>query len=292
MVADFVGFAEVRPNYAALIEIPLRLREHATAKRAEADARKQALADVERRALVAAGIEPKEQALAEARHKLAAADQTLEDKHGLLGKLEEERNSLLSGGTGPAYAEALDTIASADSADDLAILYQEARRTATSADDAIVRRLEGIDAGIAKAQAEVASLRRSAQQLAQRRVEVQQVRDRPRNAGYDHPYAGFDNDGDIANVLKGVLAGALSSGALWDLLQGGYSYRGPRQQQHGDSGSSGLPFPFPIPGSRGPHTSGGEWREPSSGGHWSPGRDEGSSDSGGDNDQFSTGGSF
>src|SRR5262245_46242141 len=32
MVADLIGFADVRPNYAALIEIPLRLREHATAK--------------------------------------------------------------------------------------------------------------------------------------------------------------------------------------------------------------------------------------------------------------------
>ena len=43
MVADFIGFANVRPNYAALIEIPLRLREHATAQRAAAAGSLQAL---------------------------------------------------------------------------------------------------------------------------------------------------------------------------------------------------------------------------------------------------------
>jgi len=36
MLADFIGFGDVRPNYAALIEIPLRLREHATVRRASA----------------------------------------------------------------------------------------------------------------------------------------------------------------------------------------------------------------------------------------------------------------
>jgi hypothetical protein len=291
VVADFVGFGDVRPNYAALIEIPLRLREHATAKRAEANERAAAGADIERRAMIAAGIEPKERALAEARHKLAATDQTLQDKIGLLAKLDAERTTLVAGGTSPAYAEALDTIASADSKDALAMLYQEARRTATSADDAVVRKLEGIDAGIAKADAEVAALRRSVQNLAQRRVEVQQVRDRFRSSGYDHPYAGFDNDGDIANVLKRVLGGAVSSGVLWDLLQGGYSYRGPRGRQ--DTGMSNQPFPFPIPGGGHRGASGGEWREPSSQGHWSPDTESSSSNSGGgDDDRFTTGGSF
>ena len=60
IVADFIGFNDVRANYAALIEIPLRLREHATAKRAEAAERQGALSEVERRAMIEAGIEPKE----------------------------------------------------------------------------------------------------------------------------------------------------------------------------------------------------------------------------------------
>jgi hypothetical protein len=288
MVADFIGFGDVRPNYAALIEIPLRLREHATAKRAEAAEQAKAVADVERRSMVEAGIEAKERALAEARHKLAAADQTLEGKNGLLGKLDEEHKGLVASGTNPSYTQALETVASADSKDDLAALYGEARRTATGADDALVGKLGSIDTGIAKADAEVADLRRSAQDLARRRTEVQQVRDRFRSTGYDHPYAGFDNENAIADALKQVLAGA-AGGILWDLLRGGYSYRGPRGQR--DAGLPGLPFPFPIPGGDGKGWSGGGWREPSSRGDWSPNAD-GPSGGSGDDDRFTTGGSF
>ncbi len=141
--------------------------------------------------------------------------------------------------------------------------------------------------GIAKADAEIADLRRTAQDLARRRDEVQQVRDRFRSAGYDHPYAGFDNDNAIADALKQVLAGA-AGGILWDLLRGSYSYRGPRGQR--DAGLPELPFPFPIPGGGGRGWSGGGWREPSSRGDWSPEAPSGGSS--GDDDRFTTGGSF
>jgi hypothetical protein len=289
IVADFIGFHDVRANYAALIEIPLRLREHATARRTEATERQAALSDVERRAMIEAGIEPKERALAEARHKLASADRTLEEKHGLLRNIDEERKGLVAGGSNPAYNEALETISSADSKDDLAQLYGEARRTPTSADDVIVRKLEAVDANVSRTDAEIGKLRRSAQDLAQRRLEVQQVRDRFRGAGYDHPNATFGNDGDIADVLGRVIEGAVNSGVLWDLLRGGYRYRGPRGRP--DFGAPNFPFPFPIPGGGTTSSSGGGWREPSSRGGWSP-REDYPDRSDGDDDRFTTGGSF
>jgi hypothetical protein len=288
VVADFIGFNEVRANYAALIEIPLRLREHATARREEAGVRHGALSEVERRAMIDAGIEPRERTLAETRHKLAAADQTLEEKHGLLHKVEDERKTLVAGGSNPAYGAALETISSADSKDDLAQLYGEARRTPTSADDAIVRRLESIGSSVAKVESEVAGLRRSAQDLAHRRLEVQQVRDRFRGAGYDHPHATFGNESDIANVLRRVLEGAAGSGVLWDILRGGYRYRGPRGRP--DFGAPSFPFPFPIPGGGTNNSSGGGWREPSSRGGWAPREDY--PDRSGGGDDFTTGGSF
>lgn len=282
MVADFIGFGDVRANYAALIEIPLRLREHATAKRTVAMERQTALSEVERRAMVEAGIEPKERALTEARHKLAAADKTVEEKDGLLQRVEKERGALVSGSTNPAYDEALATIASADSKDQLAALYLEARRTPTSTDDAIVRKLEAIDARVAKTESEIAGLRSTARDLARRRLEVEQVRDRFRRAGYDHPHATFGNDNAIAETLRQVLGG-VAGAVLWDVLRGGYRSRRPRGRP--DFGYPSSPFPFPIPGG-GRNTSGGEWREPSSHGDWSAG------DWGGDDDSFTTGGSF
>jgi hypothetical protein len=280
-VAEFIDYSGARANYAALIEIPLRLREHATAKRAAAEERKAALSQIERRAMLEAGVDDKERLLAEARHRLATADDAVEAKHGELRAVEEERAALVSSGSNPTYEEALTTIAAADSTDEIATLYMEARRTPTRADEAIVRKLEAVDAAIGKVDAEIAGLRRSAQDLARRRLEVEQVRDRFRRAGYDHPHTTFGNEVDIVDVLKGIVHGVIRSGVLWDLLRQGYGYRRPRGRP--DFGGPSFPFPFPLPGGDGGGSSGGGWRrEPESRGGWSPN----------DDDRFTTGGSF
>lgn len=292
--ADFIGFANARPNYAALIEIPLRLREHATAKRATFEERKAALSDIEQRTMVEAGVDAKERVLAETRHAMAAADDMVEKKRALLHAVDEERTALLAGGTDPAYEEALATIAAADSKDDLATLYQEARRTPTSADEAIVRRLESIDTSIGKVDAEISGLRKSAQDLARRRTEVEQVRDRFRGAGYDHPHTTFGNEMDISEILKRIAAGAVRSGVLWDILRQGYGTRAPRGRP--DFGAPNFPFPFPIPGGGTIGSPGGGWREPASRGGWRPTIDwpssGGSSSDDDDKGGFTTGGSF
>jgi hypothetical protein len=290
MVADFIGFSDARPNYAALIEIPLRLREHATIKRAAVAEPQAALADIERQAMLEAGVDAKERALAEARHRLAAVDDAVDKKHDVLRKLDETRKELVAGDANPGYNEALETIATADSKDDLATLYAEARRTPTTADEVIVRGLEAIDAKIANTEAEIVDLRRTAQDLSRRRFEVEQVRDRFRTTGYDHPQATFENDGAIANTLKNVLEGAVRSGVLWDLLRRGYGSRPTRSGA--DFGSPGFPFPFPSPGGKTTDSTGGDWRDPSSRGGWSPGAEPPEKHSRSDDENFSTGGSF
>ncbi len=194
----------------------------------------------------------------------------------------------MAGGTDPSYNEALVTVTASDSSDDIATLYREAHGTPSDADEAIVRRLERIDAQVAKIDSEIAALRRSAQELARRRLEVERVRDRFRSAGYDHPRGTFGNDGDIAEVLKRVLAGAVKSGVLWDILRQGYGSRPPRGRP--DFGSPSFPFPFPLPGGGTIGSAGGGWREPSSRGGWRPGSSD--HDGGRDDDGFTTGGSF
>jgi hypothetical protein len=290
-VADYIRFGDARVNYSALIEIPLRLREHGTAKRADAVARKTVLADLERRAMLDAHADAKEQVLAEARSKLAVADDVVEKKRALLQEVDKQRGTFMQAGNDPAYDEALQTIAAGDSKDDLETLYAEARRTPSAADDAIVRKVESIDRGIATTDAEIAGLRRSAQDLAKRRLEIEEVRSRFRNAGYDHPHATFGNDRNISEVLGSVLGGVARSGALWDLLRQGHTYRQPRSRP--DFGSSSSSFPFPIPGGGTLGSSGGDWRRPDTRGGWSPGIDRpspGRSDR--DDERFSTGGSF
>ena len=276
-MADFIGFVSARANYAMLLEIPRRLKEHAARQRAIAMERKAELSRIERRAMLDAGIEDRERELAAARQALAAAEAEFHKGRDLLRTADERRAALFAESEDPAYHEALSTIVAGDSQDDLATLYREARRTATPADEAIVRKLEELDEKIARAGEEVASLRRSAQDLARRRMEVERVRDRFRDAGYDHPHTTFGNEGDLSRVLQQVLRGAVQSGLLWELLRRGYGYRRPRGRP--DFGGS---FPFPLPGGGSPGPIGGDWREPASGGDWSPK----------DDDRFTTGGSF
>jgi hypothetical protein len=293
LVADHIGYLGTRTNYAMLIEIPLRLREHAKGRRTTADEARGRLAEVERAAMIAGGSEAKEKALSAARHRLAAADQTVEAKHAALREIEARHTRLIDGGPDSAYASAIDTIASGDSTDDIATLFREARRTLTGADEALVRRIEEIDAALAGIDREIGDLRRSAKALADRRAEIESVRDRFRHAGYDHPHATFGNDAEIARALRELLSGAVRSGFVWDLIRAGFRYRAMRGRP--DFGSPDFPFPFPIPGG-GAGPRGGGWREPTTRGGWSPPFEFPSSGGGGgggsDNDSFSTGGSF
>jgi chromosome segregation ATPase len=274
VVADFVGYSDARANYAMLLEIPKRLVEHAEGKRAAANALKSSLGDFERQAMVMAGIEPKERALTEARHKLAAAEETLEAKRTQLKAIDHVREALLKTGSDPGYGDALKTIAQSDAQDAIAVLYAEARRTATPADEAMVRRIEQIDGKVAGIERELGEIRQAAHALAQRRLDLENTRERFRGAGYDHPSVVFGNEVDIGRVLAGILEGAVHSGILWDILRGGYGTRPSRSRP--TFGAPTFPFPFPMPGGGDDGPSGGGWRLPESQGGWFPSGSSGS----------------
>jgi len=215
---------------------------------------------------------------------LAVLDDTAEKKRELLRKIDESRNALVAGDGNPAYNEALATIAAADAEDSLVNLYAEARRTPTEADEAIVAKLEAIATKMSQTEAEIAKLRGQVVELSQRRSEMQEVRERFRRSGYDHPQITFDNGGNIGNVLGGILEGAVRSGVLWDLLRQGQ--RSLPTRTSSDFGTPGFPLPFPMPGGGANDTWGGGWRNPTSRGGWAPAPPRS------DSDDFTTGGSF
>ena len=287
-IADFIDYSNARASYAMLTEIPVRLREHALRQRKSADTARQAVAALERQEMVLAGIEPRERELAEARHKLAGAEADLDRRRAQLKEVEAQRANLVGGSSDATYVEALKTIAEGDAQDDVATLYREASRTATPTDDMIVRRIGGLDERLSEIEKETAGLRNTARELAERRTEVERVRDRFRSSGYDHPNATFRNDSQIAVVLGQILEGVVRSGILWDILRGGFGTRPSRGRP--DFGSPTFPFPFPMPGG-GDGARGGEWREPGTRGGWTPPSDFGGGDRN-DNDNFTTGGRF
>ncbi len=293
MAARYIGYLDARPNYAMLLEIPVRLREHAKVQQAIVEQRRAEQADVEAQALSAAGSGPLEQSVQAERKRLAAVDKTVEATQAELRTLDQKRDALVDGKDTSAYDEALTMIASADAHDDLATLMREARRTATEADDAIVRRIGDLNARIERIDREVVELRRSAKTIAERRVEVERTRDRFRGAGYDHPNATFENESQLGKVLAQILEGVVRSGILWDLIRAGFGLRYPRGRP--DFGGDGS-FPFPLPRrDRDDGPRGGEWRRPNSQGGWIPPigfPSGGSRRRDDDDDRFTTGGSF
>jgi hypothetical protein len=66
----------------------VRQGEHATAQRLAVQMPQAALVEIERRAMIEAGVDAKEKILAEARHKLAVIDDTVEKKREMLSKVD------------------------------------------------------------------------------------------------------------------------------------------------------------------------------------------------------------
>ncbi len=275
-VADLVRYADARANYAMLLEIPARLRQHAEDRRVAVDTEKEKLVAIERAGLARAGSTPLEESLARAKAALAAAEARLTTASAAVAAADAERQAAHGDGGGSAFARAVALLAEADSQQDLRQLYAEAARTQDRADDDIVRRIEQVDGRLAAAEQESADLRRQAQDLAVRRSEIERQRDGFRRQGHDGPLGQVSDDNLLATVLTGIVKGAVEGAVLGGVLKDNARRRSPRADS-GFGGSGGFTLPDFGGG-------GGGWGGGSGSG--------GSSGSSGGGDGFRTGGSF
>jgi chromosome segregation ATPase len=241
LVARVVGYDKARTNYALLNEIPERLREHA--RRIIDDLRtvRSQLTALERQALVAAGIPPLEEKAAQGKEAVEEAERRLAEARSALSDLDRTHDaSVLEGDA--LYREAVAVLAAADEREDLNQLYEEALRTPTPQDEAIVRRIQATDVMINRALRQAADAHRQLKETAQRRAMIEQEWDELRSQGYDTPYGTFGNEAALSNVLGGVLTGAIGGAILGQVLRGGF-HHGPSPWDSGFGG--GIPFPQP-----------------------------------------------
>ena len=265
-VARLIGYDKARANYVLLNEIPLRLREHAARMKDEIAAERSRLTAVERVALQAAGAAPLQAAVESARARLVEAEQALARAKADLGELDKQHDASVLNGDLP-YKDAIDLLAKADAAQDLRTLYEEARRTPSPQDDALVRRIETTEAAIGEAERRMGGMGRELAALAQRRAALEGEWQDFRQHGYERPHGGFGNEAVIGSVLGGILGGILQGSVLRDTLRDGYRHEpGPWDSDFGDL----SPFP-----------------QDSGGGGWI-----GGGGGGGGDDGFSTGGSI
>jgi hypothetical protein len=247
-VARLVGYDTARPNYTLLCEIPERLREHANqlVKQVEAEDRK--LEQIERAALMEAGILPLETKLVTAQAELKAATEALTKAQANLAALDQERIKLLDEGDRRAHDEALAVLSQAIAREDLQTMYREAQATRTPDDDRLVQQIEQTQKGIAKADAEVAKIRDEAREIARRRGELEGVRDNFRRNRYDGPWGQFEFDrgNSIDDMIGGIVRGAIQGAVLWSLFERGY------RRRHDWSGGDWSDMPSGGWGSSGP----------------------------------------
>jgi hypothetical protein len=260
MVARLTEFLGARANYVMLLEIPMRLREHANAKQKEAGTCADHVTVLERKALVAAGIEPLE-AQAEVRNAAvrSAADDVLKITSEL-ASIEAERQKEDGAGEDAFYNKAIDMLAQALTQEDLGRLYQEALRTPAREDDDAVVSIRTTKDAIGKADAEVNQIRVQIREMARRRVELEGARDRARNSGFDSPMGNYGSAQDaIGAVIGGILRGAMTGGALDRVLRDNYRFPPPRSDPDFGGWSRGSSFPIPWGGggSRGGWSTGG-----------------------------------
>jgi hypothetical protein len=293
-VARLIGYSGARANYAMLQEIPVRLREHAKIKQADLEEAKRKLAVVERDALVAAGVEPLEDRVQAAHTAMKAAEDEVMKITAELKHIDDERAKIVGGDENEGRA--VDLLASALAREDLNELLNEASRTPTKADDQAITSIARARSSREKADAEIRQIRSDIREMAKRRTELEEARDRARSVGYDDPRGRFDGGQDIIlQVIGGILAGALRGYALDRVLRD--TYRPGRRRgdydiggRWGDMGPGGLPGPWGglPPTLPGPWGGGGGWSGGRGGGWRTGGRMGGGGGKGG----WKTGGRF
>ncbi|MDD1648796.1 MAG: hypothetical protein LUO80_00155 [Methylococcaceae bacterium] len=264
-VARHAGFAQSRPNYAMLQEIPRRLSLHADHLQAIADRETAALNEMEQAALNTgeSGILRRE--LEQARASLDHLEDQVEAMEQDISRLNERKNILARGEDEPTQ-KVFKVLEEALRRTHIWELWEAALGTPFEEDDAAVRRLEALHAELKQVQSALEN--QKAIQVAQqgRLRELETVRSEYRRGGYGQDAWDFRSS-DLLSVLLGeMLRGAITRDVFWDNMR--------RHQR---------PLPGPFDSSSG----GGSWGWPEDTG----GGFMGGSGGFGDND-FRTGGGF
>ncbi|GGJ34061.1 coiled-coil domain-containing protein [Neoroseomonas lacus] len=279
-VAKLIEFEPARRSYALLSELPGSMTSHAGRMRAEADAAVRAMVE-RRRAL--AGLPEGGGRIDPA--SLEAAEDAVEAARAALTEAEAKRSALASG-EDPASQQAIRALEAAIGARSLRTLREEASRTPTREDDAIVARLEITAAERARLENALADAQAQADGARRRLTELQTLRHDMRTRGVERSDWGFASGALVGALVGELLRGALSRDGFWDRME--------RQRMPDQMPGTSQPGPWgkPLPGpwgrpAPGPWSSGsaappnGGWWDEDKSAYWGKGKPQGGGGKGG-----------
>ena len=236
-VARLIEFEPARRSYALLSDLPGHMTAHAQRMRAAADAAVRAMVEHRRRL---AGL-PEGNGGTTAAAALDAAEDVVEAARAALAEAEAKR-SALAAGDDAASQEAIGALEAAIGARSLRTLREEASRTPTREDDAIVARLEIAAAERSRLESALADAQAQAEGARRRLTELQSLRHDMRGRGVERSDWGFASGALVGALVGELLRGALSRDGFWDRME--------RERRSGGMGGTAAPGPWgkPLPG--------------------------------------------
>ncbi|WIY53303.1 hypothetical protein O9Z70_01835 [Devosia sp. YIM 151766] len=275
LVANLVRFQKVRPNYAMLNELPLRLREHAERQEALVQAAEAELAALEVAAVDAEGGKPIREAIAAAEAEIEKLDidiLAIEDRRDAAAQALQA----LAEGKDPAFETAASELADALGREDIQTLLAEARMTRTSQDDRIIAQIDEGRTRLREEEEESREQRERLKILGARRRELEDIQWEFKKQRFDDPASSFKEERLVGDMLDQFLRGGITAASYWDQWrrsqnwapgsEWGAGYKSTRQARgnHGNpwppSGGSGFQWPdssFGGSGSKKSRSSGG-----------------------------------
>lgn len=237
-VAKIIDFQRNRANYYMLLELPRRLREHATKVQQTAQLEVQALQTMERQAAEADGALTLQAKAQEAEKELKHLDAEIAAEETHHQKLLAEE-AALNAGTDSLSRQILELQAAALAKEPLASLYQQAKATPRPEDDVLVARIHQLRERQTQVNEEIQSINATLQQEQRKLGELEEVRRRYRQQGYDGYNSRFPGDFALAVLLGRMLDGLANPDTVWGEIDRQHHSSGPVGGWGGDFGGSG-----------------------------------------------------
>jgi len=213
-VARLCRYDQAHRDYRALLDIPDRLRTHADKLMAMAKAETELLAGLEREALAADGVPALAAALTTKLQALEAVEERIQAAEASHAEFLDLRGRL-DAGTDPDSKNALAALTDQLDREDVATLRADARRTGTPEDDEVVAAIAELREEQAALEPRLADLRVEHHRAAEALKDVQKLRRRFRQRGFDSSESVFDSRFDIGDILGALLTGAMVFGDAW-----------------------------------------------------------------------------
>ena len=233
-VAKHIDFQRNRANYHMLQELPRRLREHAAKAQQTAQLEAQALQTMERQAAEEDGILALQTRVQDAEKQLKQHDAEIEAEEARHRQLFQEQAGF-NEATDPLSKQIIELQVAALQRAELTALLRQARATPRPEDNVIVAKLQQIQQQQNQIGTEVQSVNTFLQQQQRNMADLEELRRRYRQNGYDAYNSSFPGNFSVGVLIGQMLEGLMNSDMVWQEL--GRHHRS--SQPSGDWGGFG-----------------------------------------------------